>query len=40
MKRIILPIDFTEISKTGVEHAIEVELKNESSHILVRILSY
>lgn len=40
MKRIIVPIDFTEISQTGLEHAIEMALKNESSLILVHILSF
>jgi nucleotide-binding universal stress UspA family protein len=40
MKRIIVPIDFTEVSKAGIEHAIEVALKNDSSLILVHVLSY
>lgn len=40
MKRIIVPIDFTEISQTGLEHAIEMALNNESSLTLVHILSF
>jgi len=40
MKRIIVPIDFTEISRTGLEHAIEIAHKNESVLILVHINSF